>query len=452
MNKKEEKNRVGGISANRLVIPVVVILAVLHLMILSVIFMINTSSSRLSRFTQDAGRNTEEATSILAGSSLLSETSSHFILMPLNETGEINVAPLQAYAFELSQPRRGSQVLEKFRTYDVREEELALIEEAANSADFMLEAQIHALSLMRDVYPLPEIPPLTSIPLAELTEEEQKMSDVQKEAAARTLVLGSVYGLNKQTVSASVNACVEMMKSDTSRVVAETSRKIAIMRKLLWTITIMIIVILIAAFAALYRQILAPLSRFVKQIPEDVSLQEDRGFKEVRMVAAAYNDVLKRRNALDNILRSAAETDALTNLPNRYRFEQYLLESGERGYSMALLLFDVNYLKRTNDTEGHLAGDKLIRTAADCISSCFGEYCFRFGGDEFAAIVKDCTPEKIDQMVARFEETEKAKNVSISLGYAYAREVGDTTFRQMMDEADKKMYEMKRQNHMNERQ
>ena len=170
------------------------------------------------------------------------------------------------------------------------------------------------------------------------------------------------------------------------------------------------------------------------------------------MVAAAYNDVLKRRDTLDNILRSAAETDALTNLPNRYRFEQYLLESGERGYSMALLLFDVNYLKRTNDTEGHLAGDKLIRTAADCISSCFGEYCFRFGGDEFAAIVKDCTPEKIDQMVARFEETEKAKNVSISLGYAYAREVGDTTFRQMMDEADKKMYEMKRQNHMNERQ
>ena len=272
MNKKEEKNRVGGISANRLVIPVVVILAVLHLMILSVIFMINTSSSRLSRFTQDAGRNTEEATSVLAGSSLLSETSSHFILMPLNETGEINVAPLQAYALELSQPRRGSQVLEKFRTYDVGEEELALIEEAANSADFMLEAQIHALSLMRDVYPLPEIPPLTSIPLAELTEEEQKMSDVQKEAAARTLVLGSVYGLNKQTVSTSVNACVEMMKSDTSRVVAETSRKIAIMRKLLWTITIMIIVILIAAFAALYRQILAPLSRFVKQIPEDVSL------------------------------------------------------------------------------------------------------------------------------------------------------------------------------------
>ena len=146
-------------------------------------------------------------------------------------------------------------------------------------------------------------------------------------------------------------------------------------------------------------------------------------------------------------MRSAAETDALTNMPNRYRFEQYILEAGDRDHSLAVLLFDVNYLKKTNDTMGHLAGDKLIRTAAECISSCFGENCFRFGGDEFAAVVEDCTPEAIDRMVERFKEKEKARNVSISLGYAYAEEIGETTFRRLLDEADKNMYANKEQMH-----
>ena len=447
MRKTERDNRVSGVSANALVMPIVVILSVLHVMIIAVIVMINTSSANLSTIMRNAGQYTQEATSLLAGSSLLSETSSNYVLMPVTENGEVNVTPLQAYASELGQPRRGEQVLERFRSHKINPEEMELLENAAESADFMLDAQLHAISLVRSVHPLPEIKPLTDIPIIELTEEEQAMTDAQKLAAARTLILGSIYGMNKQSVSQNVNACVGVMQSTSERMAAQLSRRISLLRVILWGITISIVIVLIITFATLYRQLLSPLGRFVTLIPEDVPLDETRGFREVRLVAAAYNDVLTRRNALDNILRSAAETDALTNLPNRYRFEQYLLESESSGYSMAVLLFDVNYLKQTNDREGHLAGDRLLRTAANCISSCFGENCFRFGGDEFAAIVKDCTPDAIEDMVKRFEAAEKAQNVSISLGYAYAEEVGHTTFRKLLDEADQKMYAQKKEMH-----
>ena len=447
MRKTERDNRVSGVSANALVMPIVVILSVLHVMIIAVIVMINTSSANLSTIMRNAGQYTQEATSLLAGSSLLSETSSNYVLMPMTENGEVNVNPLQAYASELGQPRRGEQVLERFRSHKINPEEMELLENAAESADYMLDAQLHAISLVRSVHPLPEIKPLTDIPIVELTEEELAMTDAQKLAAARTLILGSVYGMNKQSVSQNVNACVGVMQSTSERMAAQLSRRISLLRVILWSITISIVIVLIITFATLYRQLLSPLGRFVTLIPEDVPLDETRGFREVRLVAAAYNDVLTRRNALDNILRSAAETDALTNLPNRYRFEQYLLESESSGYSMAVLLFDVNYLKQTNDREGHLAGDRLLRTAANCISSCFGENCFRFGGDEFAAIVKDCTPDAIEDMVKRFEAAEKAQNVSISLGYAYAEEVGHTTFRKLLDEADQKMYAQKKEMH-----
>ncbi len=114
---------------------------------------------------------------------------------------------------------------------------------------------------------------------------------------------------------------------------------------------------------------------------------------------------------------------------------------------MAVLLFDVNYLKQTNDTLGHLAGDRLICTAANCISDSFGEKCYRFGGDEFAAIVEDCTPQSLNQMITNFLADIKKNNVSISYGYAYTPDPSKTSIKKLIDEADRNMYAQKRETH-----
>ncbi len=172
--------KIGGISANSLVLPIVVILSILHIAIISLIMAINTSSSSLSRIMQNAGSYTQEATSLLAGSSLLSETATNFVLLPIAENGEINVGPLNAYVQELGNDRRGSQILAKFQEYDVDPQAVELIAQAAESAQYMLNAQIHAITLMRSVYSLPEVTFLKALPAAELTEEEMAMGDAQK--------------------------------------------------------------------------------------------------------------------------------------------------------------------------------------------------------------------------------------------------------------------------------
>ncbi|MBP5466359.1 MAG: GGDEF domain-containing protein, partial [Clostridia bacterium] len=171
--------------------------------------------------------------------------------------------------------------------------------------------------------------------------------------------------------------------------------------------------------------------------------------KEVRTVAGAYNEVHKRRDALDAILRSAAETDALTGVQNRYCYEQYLLELSESDCSGAVFLFDINFLKQTNDTKGHEAGDNLIRAVAECIVDCFGKDCFRLGGDEFAAIVKNCTHESVAEMIKRFESETKKRNVSVSFGWAYTYRIANTNLKFLMNEADQKMYEQKKRIHGN---
>lgn len=450
MHRNQSVNHPGGLSAGKLVLPLMLLLTLLHLLIIMLILNINTVSAQLSVINQESGSYTQDATSMLAGSSLLSETSTHFVLLPVMENGELNLSPLVAYARELAEDHRGDGVLARFKTYNVEEDVVERIAEAAASANYMLDAQLHAISLMRSVYPLPEVQPINAIPRVELTEAEQAMSDEQRVAAARALVLSTTYGLNKQSVSENVNAGVGMLQAQAGRRAGQASGRLKMMRQILWADTLFIIVIMMLTFALLYSKMLLPLERFVRLIPENRFLDEKRGFNEVRLVASAYNGVLKRRDALDAILRSAAETDALTNLPNRYRFEQYLLEVEESGYSAAVMLFDINYLKYTNDTQGHLAGDQLIRSAANCISSCFGENCFRFGGDEFAAIVRDCTPESLDQMVRQFENAEKQHNISVSLGYAYVADIGSTTYKQLLDEADRNMYAQKKEIHRQE--
>ena len=438
---------IGGIAANSLMRPIIMVLAVLHIAIIGLIVQINATSAELSETMKTAGQQIEEATSVLAGASLLSETSTNFILMPVTEHGEINVGPLVAFATEIQRPRRGNQVLERFRNYDVSPDAIRCLTAAAGNAELLKDAQLHALALINSVYPLPKVYPLNQIPLPELTESEKALPKEEKLAQSKIIALGAVANMNKRAVSQNANACADIIKANAGVTAAEIGKKIAILRLILLGGAGVIMVILVGTFVALYKQMIHPLMGFVQLITANQPLNEEKGLQEVRMVASAYNSLRKRRDALDAILRSAAETDALTNLPNRYRFEQYLLDAGESGYSLAILMFDINFLKETNDTLGHSAGDKLIRKAAECITACFGDKSFRIGGDEFAAVVEDCKPEMVQQMIYRFREVGERENVSISVGYAYAEKINETTIKQMIDEADKLMYAEKQATH-----
>ena len=136
----------GGLSVNRVIVPIIVILAVLHILIIGLILSINNTTTKLSRTMQESGTYVEEATSLLAGSSLLSETCTNFVLMPLNGSGDVNVNPLVAYANELNEDRRGADVLDRFRGYNVSQEALDHLTLAAESAQRMVDAQLHALA------------------------------------------------------------------------------------------------------------------------------------------------------------------------------------------------------------------------------------------------------------------------------------------------------------------
>lgn len=451
---KNVTKQIGGIPANRIAVPVIILLILFHLLVIFLFFSISRQSQKMSMIMQKTAEYTSDATDILGGSSLLSETATNFILMPVSESGDINYSPLMAYAAELKKDRRGPQVAKRFKTYAVSDEDRMYINEAAVAADEMMNSQVHALALMNTIYPFTDVPALASIPLPELSKKELAYSNEKKESTARQLVLGTEYALNKQTVSNDVTACTANLKKESAVSVAAANARVNQLRYCLWALTIGIVLLLTYTIIVIYQQILIPMKSITQSIRSDEPLTTIRGLREVREMAYAYNGLLRRRNTLDSILRSAAETDTLTNLPNRYAFRQYLMESSEEGYSLAILMFDVNYLKTTNDTLGHQAGDELLKQSADCISTCFGspseDNCFRLGGDEFAAVIKNPTTELLDNEIKLFLLEQQRRHLSIAFGYALASEITDTsTFEELVEAADRKMYEHKKLMHGN---
>jgi diguanylate cyclase (GGDEF)-like protein len=98
---------------------------------------------------------------------------------------------------------------------------------------------------------------------------------------------------------------------------------------------------------------------------------------------------------IDAVMRRAelGRRDALTGLPNRRTFDEYLdsmfSPRGETGNPFALVLFDIDHFKRINDTQGHTAGDHVLRDVATVAIRQLrtGEQIFRIGGEEFAIVV-----------------------------------------------------------------
>ncbi|MBR7174255.1 MAG: GGDEF domain-containing protein [Clostridia bacterium] len=149
-----------------------------------------------------------------------------------------------------------------------------------------------------------------------------------------------------------------------------------------------------------------------------------------------------------------AAYDQLTGLKNRRSYEEKLLELAENApEEFCIILTDINGLKKANDTIGHVAGDELIIGAAECLTKAFEgiDTIYRTGGDEFS-IVMTGPMEKAEHSFARLEEVLSQwkgrynSEISISYGAASNRDHGD--IESIIIEADKKMYEYKRNYYM----
>ncbi|MEA2408836.1 MAG: hypothetical protein QOE69_2955 [Thermoleophilaceae bacterium] len=149
-------------------------------------------------------------------------------------------------------------------------------------------------------------------------------------------------------------------------------------------------------------------------------------------------------------LRHEATHDALTGLLNRRAFRARLArEVAEPDAAFALILCDMDNLKRVNDTLGHEAGDIALKLLAEALRSGLRrEDAYRLGGDEFAIVLAGATREDAEGVLERLQEAvasaarEPIDLIQASFGLAFYEE-GESPDR-LVARADQVLYQAKR--------
>ncbi|MBD1389336.1 GGDEF domain-containing protein [Neiella sp. HB171785] len=161
------------------------------------------------------------------------------------------------------------------------------------------------------------------------------------------------------------------------------------------------------------------------------------------------------RNALRyESMRQQARTDHLTNIGNRGAFDdhayRYMSQARRSRQNLAIVLLDLNDFKQVNDHYGHLMGDRVLQAAAECLQTAIrgSDLPFRFGGDEYAALLVDCCEEACllvqQRITEQFEQHPLLTKLGISASIGAAMYTNADNIETWLARADQAMYDMKR--------
>jgi diguanylate cyclase len=152
-------------------------------------------------------------------------------------------------------------------------------------------------------------------------------------------------------------------------------------------------------------------------------------------------------------------TDALTGIANRKAFDMRLLqaaaETSEENQPLCLLIVDIDFFKKFNDTHGHQAGDQIIRLVAQTFKKGLKgqDTAARYGGEEFALILPNTSMDnalRVAEMLRRTVEhkevinranQEKLGQITISVGVAQYR--AGESLESFIERADAALYRAK---------
>lgn len=166
-------------------------------------------------------------------------------------------------------------------------------------------------------------------------------------------------------------------------------------------------------------------------------------------------DELKKVNKRLELL---SITDQLTNLYNRRHFQNIFNLELKRAIRLktvfSIILFDIDYFKRLNDTYGHQSGDKALISMGEALKEICkrpSDFAFRIGGEEFTIIIADSKKEsavnlsknlqdKLQILKIENKNSDVSKYMTISIGIVSLVPNISDTMDSIMKKVDEKLY------------
>ncbi|MBI2451748.1 GGDEF domain-containing protein [Candidatus Pacearchaeota archaeon] len=154
-----------------------------------------------------------------------------------------------------------------------------------------------------------------------------------------------------------------------------------------------------------------------------------------------------------NQLYHIATHDEKTGLYNHIFFKEvfgFELEKAKRGKPLSLIIVDIDFFKKVNDTYGHLTGDKILKRVAQVLENKLRKYdvVARFGGEEFFVMLPNTLLNKAKQIAERLRRSMLSDNylkkykITISLGVSEYEQKDN--FEKFSKRADSALYDAKK--------
>lgn len=163
----------------------------------------------------------------------------------------------------------------------------------------------------------------------------------------------------------------------------------------------------------------------------------------LNVMASFMVSIINKRDLFRRI-SDVSYYDSLTGAGNRYAMEN-VINDLDLDKSIGIIYSDVIGLKNTNDTKGHLEGDKLILNVYKLICRYFSkDSVFRVGGDEFVIICSDISQKEFESQINDIKSHMDKNGEIISIGYLWKANCRENV-QSLIIEADQLMYKQKRE-------
>jgi diguanylate cyclase (GGDEF)-like protein len=270
------------------------------------------------------------------------------------------------------------------------------------------------------------------------------------------------YIKTKEKVMVPVDSFIFSLEDRTTKKIDFFSNKINFLYKILYSLIFVGFIFFGIVFWLVYKKIINPISELTKNIIEckkegkidkfSIKYYDD----EIGFLIKNFSDMQRKIDENIKKLQYNAFYDFLTKILNRKTYfeisEEILKLSKRQNKSFSVLLIDIDYFKKINDTYGHLVGDEILVFVSKNITSLLrkSDIFGRFGGEEFIITLPDTKiqsaqmiAQKIKNHIENTPYTDKSHTISLSVSIGVSQFKNEKYLRDIIKKADQALYEAK---------
>ena len=364
-----------------------------------------------------------------AASNQMKEASNYLTTQVRSFAVTQNPANMERYFNEANETQRREQAVETLAENLPDGESRHYLDLALEHSRELMNREYYSMKLVCEAKDIPISENASALNDVELSPEDAALSPAEKIEKATGLVYDEDYTDQVATIEENVTLCKHDLVEGFESVQNEASVRLHGLLFQQQVLTWALFAVVIALIVSFIFVILWPIQNFITRIGANEPLPMV-GAYELQYLAREYNTMYEESLRSRIQLKREAEHDHLTGLYNRGVFERMLFAYHTE--PIALLLIDADYFKEVNDTLGHDGGDAMLQKLSKQLTKTFrsSDYACRIGGDEFAVIMTEVTPELSNVVEARVNSVREGMRdtsdglpvMTLSIGVAFSGE------------------------------